>query len=164
MPEALLFVVDLALVLAAGGFALTRSSVAGRLAAGLYSLVTGLALWLVPAAAWEVARTDNAFLGLYLLALLALGLGAALVVMAALRLRGRARRPAVLVPAAWPAAVAAAAAVALLAVRGPAAWATGSGQFGLDVVVIDVALGVAAFVVASRLARGGPAASRLRGR
>ena len=50
--------------------------------------------------------------------------------------------------------VAAALAVGWLVLRGPGAWATGSGQFGLDVMAITVVLVAAAAAVAHRAAGG----------
>jgi hypothetical protein len=150
MSEFLMFLVDLGLVVGVSAFAVVaRGRVSGRLAAGVYALLTGVGLLLLPMQGWEVARTDNAFLGLYLIALLVLILGVVVTVGAVLRLRAEPRsRP---VPALLAALVAAALALGLLAVRGPGAWATGSGQFGMDDNAVDVALGLAAYFAGRRL-------------
>src|SRR5215472_10902122 len=150
MTEGAIFLGELALVLGVGVLGvLAGGSLSGSLAAGLYGLVTGLLLLIVPMLAWEVARTDNAFLGLYLIGLLAALFGAFLTVRAAVRLRARPSRG--VIPTAVTAAVVTAGlAAALLVVRGPGAWRTGSGQFGLDVVLADVALALAAYLMAVR--------------
>jgi hypothetical protein len=154
MTEGAIFLGELILVLAVGVLGvLAGGSVTGSLAAGLYGLATGLLLLAVPMLGWEVARTDNAFLGLYLLGLLAVLFGAYLTVRAAVRVRGL-RRRGVIPTAVTAAVVPAGLAVVLLVVRGPGAWRTGSGQFGLDVVIADVALALAAYLMAWRLGRG----------
>ena len=62
MAESVMFLVDLGLVVGAGALGLVvRGQVSSRLAAGLYVLLTGVGLLLVPMLGWEVARTDNAF-------------------------------------------------------------------------------------------------------
>jgi hypothetical protein len=153
MNEAGVFLADLALVAAAGLLALADgASASGRLAAGLYGLAMGATLLLVPALTWEVARTDNAFLGLYFIALLAAGFGVLLAARAAFRRRARPDLRG-LVTAVAAAVFASGLALLLLRVRGPGAWRTGSGEFGLDVILADVALGAAAYLLASRLAR-----------
>jgi hypothetical protein len=157
MTEFVIFLVDLALLVIAGGLAIRLgANPDGRLAAGLYAVVIGAGLLLVPLLGWEVARTDNAFLGLYLIALLAVALGAGLAIAALLALRRGASSGQALAVSAGVGVVAAALALVWLTVRGPGAWATGSGQFGLDVVVVAVVLGVAAHVVATRLAGDRP--------
>lgn len=155
MTEFVIFLIDLALVIGASIIALVaRTTAAARLAVGLYGLVTGVGLILVPLVGWEVARSDNAFLGLYLIALLAFVFGAVLTLRGALGLRLELRFSKVLGPAAV-ALLAGAIALALLVVRGARAWATGSGQFGLDVIAIDVALGVGAYFAGRAFGRQG---------
>lgn len=154
MTEGATFLGELILVLAVGVLGvLAGSSVSGSLAAGLYGLATGFVLLVVPMLAWEVARTDNAFLGLYLIGLLAVLFGAFLTVRAAVRLRAR-RGRGVIPTAVTAAVVTAGLAAVLLVVRGPGAWRTGSGQFGLDIIVADVALALAAYLMAVRLGSG----------
>jgi hypothetical protein len=154
MSEATIFLIDLALLAGAGVLALAAgSSAGGSLASGFYALVTGVLLVFVPYLAWEVARTDNAFLGLSLIGVLAAALGAVLAVRALVR-RGAGRSRRAVLTAAGVAAAAAVVALALLLARGPDAWRTGSGQFGLDVIAVDVALGVTAYFAADRLGRG----------
>ena len=81
--------IDLALVIAARLIALVaRTPAPAGLAVGLYGLLIGVGLIVVPLVGWEAARSDNAFLGLYLIALLAFLFGAVLTLRAALRLRG----------------------------------------------------------------------------
>jgi hypothetical protein len=153
MSEATIFLIDLALLAGAGVLALAAgSSAGGSLASGLYALVTGVLLVFVPYLAWEVARTDNAFLGLSLIGVLTAALGAVLAVRALVR-RGAGRSRGAALTAAGVAAAAAVVALALLLARGPDAWRTGSGQFGLDVAAVDVALGVATYFAADRLGR-----------
>ena len=153
MTEGTIFLAELAVVVGVVVLALVgAASPGGSLAAGLYALVTGVLLVLVPYLGWDVARTDNAFLGLYLIGLLAAVAGAVLAGRALVRARAGWNRRTV-VAAAGTAAVAAVLALALLVVRGPGAWRTGSGQFGLDVIVVDVALGLAVYLVAARLGR-----------
>jgi hypothetical protein len=154
MTEGAIFLVELALVVGVGILGvLAGGSVSGSMAAGLYGLVTGVLLLVVPMLAWEVARTDNAFLGLYLIGLLAVLFGAFMTVRAALRLRGQPSRGGI--PTAVTAAVVTAGlAAVLLVVRGPDVWRTGSGQFGLDVIVADVVLALAAYLMAVRLRSG----------
>ncbi len=154
MSEMVIFLVDLALVVVACVIDLIAASGAGRLAAGVDAVVTGAGLLVLPPLAWEAARTDNAFLGLYLIGLLAVLLGAALAVTALLRLRGGTDPGRVLAIGGGTGLGAALLALAWLLVRGPGAWATGSGQFGLDVVAVAVVLGAAAHLAASRLAPG----------
>lgn len=154
MTEGGIFLADVALVAGAGLLALAAGvSGSGRLAAGLYGIATGATFVVLPALEWDVARTDNAFLGLYFVALLAVLLGVVLTGRAVFggraQLRGRG-----VAAALGAAAVASGLALLLLAVRGPDAWRTGSGQFGLDVVAACVALGAAAYFGADRLARG----------
>ena len=152
MTEFVIFLVDLGLVVAASAVAVVvYGRMSSLLATGLYALLTGVGLIVVPIASWDVARTDNAFLGLYLIGVFAVILGAILLLRALLRLRWEPRRrPGQAVGVGLVAAVVA---LGVLAVRGPGAWATGSGQFGLDVVVAGVLVGVATFIAARRLAR-----------
>jgi hypothetical protein len=150
MNEGVIFVVELVLLGAAGLAAAGASSASGRLAAGLHAAVTGAGLLLIPLLGWEAAHTDNAFLGLYLIAILAVLLGVALSVVAVLRLRGSPARPRA--AAAAIGAVAAILALAWLTLRGPGAWVTGSGQFGLDVILVALGLGVIAYLAGQRIA------------
>ena len=151
MTEFVIFLVDLGLVMVASGVAVVSPGrMASLLADGVYALLTGVGLLVLPIASWDVARTDNAFLGLYLIGVFAVILGGALILRALLRLRSEPRRE--IRPALLVGVVGTVVALGLLAVRGPGAWATGSGQFGLDVVVIDVLIGVAVYFAARRLA------------
>ncbi len=153
MSETTIFLLELVVVMGMGVLAAIGGASPSRsLAAGLYALVTGALLVLVPYLTWEVARTDNAFLGLYLIGLLAAMFGALLTVRALVQPQAWWSRRAILAAGAT-AAVTAALALVLLVVRGPGAWRTGSGQFGLDVIVVDAALGLAAYFAAARLAR-----------
>ena len=156
MSEFVVFLVELALLALAAGVAVAVGSHAGgRLAAGTYTLVTGCGLVVVPLLAWEVARTDNAFLGLYLIGILAVLLGIGLAVAALVRLRSEGQFGQRAGAAAGAGLVAAVVALAWLAVRGPGAWATGTGQFGLDVIVVAIVLGLAAYLAGRRLSERG---------
>lgn len=161
MTEGAIFLGELVLVFGVGMLGVVAGgSVSGSLAAGLYGLATGVLLVLVPVLGWEIARTDNAFLGLYLIGLLAASFGAFLTVRAALRLRVR-RIPGVIPTAVTASVVTAGLAAVLLIARGPGAWRTGSGQFGLDVIVADVALALAAYLMAVRLRGEGESRRRV---
>jgi hypothetical protein len=71
------FLLELALLGAAGLLALAgivafggaRRNGAGLLATGLYALVAGLSLSIVPTLRWPIAATDNAFIGHFLFTL-----------------------------------------------------------------------------------------------
>ena len=154
MTEFAIFLAELVLLLVAAGLAAALPARPGaRLAAGVYWLATGVGLCAVPLAAWDVARTDNAFLGLYLLGALAALLGAGLTAAGLVALRDDPRRGSTALRAAAAALGAVALALGWLALRGPGAWATGSGQFGLDVAAVWLLLAGAAYAVGGRLGR-----------
>ena len=149
MTEFVIFLLDLGLVVGASAVAVVAPGrMSSMLAAGLYALLTGVGLIALPVASWDVAHTDNAFLGLYLIGVFGMILGVILLLRALVRLRWEPRSQAGRAVGVGLATTALG--LGLLAVRGPGAWATGSGQFGLDVVVVDILLGVAAFLVARR--------------
>jgi hypothetical protein len=167
MDEGLVFLLDL-LLLGAGSvlacaalvaFGGARRNAPALLPLGLYTLVAGIALTLVPQLLWERARTDNAFLGHVLFTLLLVPVGLLLLIAGAVTLRGRGQPWAIAGRGLLLALAASALMMAVLAARGPGIWQTGSGQFGLDVIAITVAIGATLFVLGRRLGRApaGPA-------
>ena len=167
MDEGLVFLLDLLLLGAGSGLACaalvafggTRRNAPALLPLGLYTLVAGLALTLVPPLLRERARTDNAFLGHVLFTLLLAPVGLLLLIASAVALRGRGQAGPLVGRGLLLALAGAALMIAVLAARGPGAWQTGSGQFGLDVIAVSVAIGATLFVVGRRLggAPAGPA-------
>jgi uncharacterized membrane protein YhaH (DUF805 family) len=153
--ESVFFLVDVVTVAVAGVVALTvvrRSGgrrAVGALATGIYWLAIAILLAVVPVAAWPRARTDNAFLGLYPIAIVALVVGVVAAWAGVRRLRRSVGSPG-LAPAALVAAVGLVLASAVLLARGPDAWQTGSGQFGLDVVGLAVVIAAGVFAIAER--------------
>ena len=161
--EGVFFLLDVALVVGGGVLAFAtlfifggaRRNALALVVVGCYMVSAGVALSAIPMVYWPVARQDNAFLGHFMLTFLALAIGGVLLAAGLLSLEAgrRARALAVglvqsllgLVPF-----------VALLIARGPDAWRTGSGQFGLDVIAAGVAIGAVLFFVARR--QGEPAA------
>ena len=151
--EFVFFLLDLVLVAAAGvaAFVVGRRSgerrASGLLASGIYWLAIAIVLWVVPTASWARARTDNAFLGLYPIAIVAFVIGVP-AVWAGVRRLSRSVGPRGLALAGLVAAVGVALACVVLLARGPEAWQTGSGQFGLDVVALDVLIAIGVFAIA----------------
>src|SRR2546430_6208006 len=141
--ESVFFLIDLVLVAAAGvvAFVVGRRSggrrASGLLTTGIYWLAIAIVLAVVPVASWPRARTDNAFLGLYLIAIVALVIGVP-AVWAGVRRLERPVGPRGLGLAVLVAAVGVALACVALLVRGPEAWQTGSGQVGLGVGAFDI--------------------------
>jgi hypothetical protein len=132
---------------------------AGLLALGVYLLVFGVGLSLLPQLLWPVARTDNAFLGQFPLSLLLLLFGLILTITAGVSLARRGQ--------AWPIAgrallLAVAGVVfslGLLIARGPVPWQTrdtdlfGAGTFGFDIIVASVVIGVLVFAIGRNVGR-----------
>jgi hypothetical protein len=153
--ESIFFLVDVVIVAVAGVVALTvarRSGgrrAVGALATGIYWLAIAILLAVVPFLAWPRARTDNAFLGLYPIAIVALVVGVVAAWVGVRRL-GRSVGSPLVAPAALVAAVGVVLAAVVLLARGPDAWQTGSGQFGLDIVGLAVVIAAAVFVIAQR--------------
>jgi hypothetical protein len=155
MNEALIFLLDLALIGAGGAGACAALVAVGAarrhapalLALGLYAVVAGVALTLAPQLLWERARSDNAFLGHVAFTLVLTPVGLLLVVAGARALRGRDRGRQTAGRAILLALAGSALMLAILAARGPGAWQTGSGQFGLDVIGATVVIGAIVFVV-----------------
>jgi hypothetical protein len=158
VTEQLIFLLDL-LLLGTGSllacvslvaFGGARRNAPALLPLGLYTLVAGLALFLLPQFLWQRARTDNAFLGQAVFTLLLVPVGLLLVIVGARAGRGKDQpwtaivRPILLVCAGT------AVLLTILVLRGPGAWQTGSGQFGLDVIAVTVAIGVAIYFLGRR--------------
>ncbi len=158
MTEQLIFLLDL-LILGTGStlacaalaaFGGARRNATALLPLGLYALIAGLALFLAPQFLWERARTDNAFLGQAAFTLLLVPVGLTLAIAGARAIRGNAQPWAAIVRPILLVGAGTAAMLATLVLRGPGAWQTGSGQFGLDVIAATVAIGAAIFFLGRR--------------
>jgi hypothetical protein len=145
-------------LVACGGLARNR---AGLFAFGLYLLVFGAGLSLLPQLLWPVARTDNAFLGQFALSFLLLLVGLILTIASGVSLARRGHAWPIAGRAGLRAAVGVLLGLGLLVVRGPEPWQTrdtdafGSGTFGFDVVVASVVIGALVFATGRNLGRGG---------
>jgi hypothetical protein len=133
----------------------------GLLALGIYMIGYGLGLSLIPQLRWPVARTDNAFLGQFMLSLVLLGFGLILAASAAVSLVRHAQLSSAAGRALVLAAVGLVLSLVLLIVRGPEPWQTrptdafGSGTFGFDIIMASVAIGVLVLVIGRRTGRTG---------
>ncbi len=158
MNEALIFMLDL-LLLGTGGilacvalvaFGGARRNAPALLSLGLYALIAGVALFLVPQLLWERARTDNAFLGHALFTLMLVPVGLLLTIAGARSWQGKEQPWASIVRPILLVGTGTALMLIYLVLRGPGAWQTGSGQFGLDIIVATVATGAAIFSLGRR--------------
>lgn len=158
MNESLIFLLDL-LLLGTGGalacaalvaFGGARRNATALLPLGLYTLLAGITLFLVPQLLWARARTDNAFLGQAAFTLILTPLGLLLTIGGARAGRSQDHpwqtivRPILLVSGGI------ALLLIVLVLRGSGAWQTGSGQFGLDIILVAVAIGAIIFALGRR--------------
>lgn len=157
--EAIFFLIDIALITLASlslSVSLVLFGGAGRnaravVAVACYMVVAGLALSAVPLLLWPVARQDNAFIGNIMLSLVAVVVGSVLLIAGLLR-TSRGQRAHGVARGALLGIAGAAIFTGLLLLRGPGAWRSGSGQFGVDVILVGLAVGAILFALTRRRA------------
>lgn len=132
---------------------------AAVLAGGLYALANGVGVVLLPQMLWEVARTDNAFLGLFAFGLILVPAGLVLILVGGIGTWRRERLWRSGGPAMVIGVVGIAMSLGLLAARGPEPWQTrivdapGAGTFGFYIILAGLIVGGAVFFTARALRR-----------